>query len=220
MITLITPTADRPEAFALCEKWIERQTVPFDQWIVVDDGVNPVRCTMGQTHIKRDRVFNGGESLANNIIAAIPHVKGDAVLIIEDDDWYAPNHIALSIDKLESHNAAGCRWMNYYHLNHGWRRIKNACSTLSNTAFRADQLPNLDKAAKEAIRQGIYHIDRLFWQAVGHDGLHDDVTVIGMKGLPGMPGIGIGHQNNGYRPDPERKILKKWIGEDASYYIS
>jgi len=220
LITLITPTADRPVAFALCERWMARQTVAFDQWIVVDDGNTSVTPTMGQLHIKRPRVFEGGESLANNILSAIPHVRGDVVLIIEDDDWYAPNHIALSLCKLEKQKAAGCRWMNYYHLKYGWRRIKNACSTLSNTAFRGEMLPLLDRAAHEAIKQRIYHIDRLFWDAAGHDGLHDTVTVIGMKGLPGMPGIGIGHQPQGYTPDPGHNILKKWIGEDASCYLS
>jgi hypothetical protein len=77
----------------------------------------------------------------------------------------------------------------------------------------------LADAAREAIDLGIYHVDRLFWQRVGPDGLHEDETVIGLKGLPGMKGIGIGHRPGaGWHPDPAGKKLREWIGEAADYY--
>ena len=35
---VITPTGDRPEAFALCVKWMKSQDLSPHVWVVVDDG--------------------------------------------------------------------------------------------------------------------------------------------------------------------------------------
>lgn len=221
MITLITPTADRPAAWPHLERWIARQTVPYAQWIVVDDGVNPAPLTMGQEHIRRKRSETGGASLAMNILAAIPHVRGEQVVIVEDDDYYRATHLQVCAGGLRQHRATGCRWLNYYNLNiRSWMRIKNACAALCNTALHVSLLPHLQQAALQALEQNIYHIDRLFWQRVGTAGLHDVETVIGIKGLPGTPGIGIGHQPDraGWQPDLRGRKLRHWLGDDAAFY--
>jgi hypothetical protein len=221
VITVITPTADRPVAWPLAERWMARQTVQPDQWIVADDGLVAAPLTMGQQHVRRERRETGGASLANNLLAAIPHVRGDIVLIMEDDDFYRPNHIEVCVDRLQRFRATGAIWLNYYNLQvMGWRRIRNSCAALCNTSFRAECLPMLREAALSALRQGIYHVDRLFWQQVGKSGLHELETVIGMKGLPGMAGIGIGHKRDaGWTRDPAAKQLRKWLGEDAGAYL-
>lgn len=196
------------------------QTIQPDQWIVADDGVIPAPLTMGQLHIRRERRETGGESLAMNILAAIPHVTGDYVVIMEDDDAYLPQHLEACVRRLGQHRATGCTWLNYYNLEHlKWRRIRNSCAALCNTAFRRECLPILADAAREAMALGMYHVDRLFWQRVGAEGLHEEETVIGLKGLPGMKGIGIGHRpGHGWWPDPSGKKLREWIGEAAGHY--
>ena len=220
VITVITPTAGRPAAWPLAERWMARQTVQPDQWIVADDGEVAAPLTMGQLHIRRPRKETGGASLAMNLLAAIPHVAGNVVIIMEDDDYYRPDHIAVCAEKLKAHRATGCIWLNYYNVRlKAWRRIRNSCAALCNTAFRAECLPMLERAANQAMEQGIYHVDRLFWQQVGKAGLHEQETVVGIKGLDGMPGIGIGHQPGPkWNPDPQGAKLHKWIGEDANAY--
>lgn len=197
-----------------------RQTLQPDQWIVADDGTAPAPLTMGQTHIRRPRKETGGASLAMNLLAAIPHVTGDVVLICEDDDYYRPDHIAVCVERLRQHRATGCTWLNYYNLRlRAWKRIRNSCAALCNTAMRADCLPMLERAATDALAQGIYHVDRLFWRQAGTAGLHEQETVIGIKGLDGMPGIGIGHKPGpGWRPDPAGRKLREWVGADAEFY--
>lgn len=220
MITVITPTADRPAAWPLAERWMAGQTLQPDQWIVADDGIEPAPLTMGQMHVRRPRKETGGASLAMNLLAAIPHVTGNIVLICEDDDYYRPGHIAVCVERLRKHRAAGCTWLNYYNLRlRSWKRIRNSCAALCNTAMRAECLPVLEQSAKDAMAQGIYHIDRLFWRKAGTAGLHERETVIGIKGLDGMPGIGIGHKPGpGWRRDPAGNKLREWLGEDAAAY--
>ncbi len=41
-LTLVTCTRDRPEAFALTELWISRQTIKPHEWLVFDDGNEPL----------------------------------------------------------------------------------------------------------------------------------------------------------------------------------
>lgn len=220
MITLITPTADRPQAWPHIERWMRAQTIQPDQWIVADDGNEPAPLTMGQTHIRRPRKEVGGASLAMNMLAAIPEITGDVVIVAEDDDMYHANHIEVCLRRLQSTKATGCIWMRYYNLKvRGWRRIINGCSTLSNTAFRVECLPDLERSCKEAKARGIYHIDRLFWDKVGREGLHEEETVVGIKGLPGMPGIGIGHKLDApWNPDKSGAKLREWLGPEAIHY--
>ena len=46
MIQLLTPTGMRPEAFALCERWMAAQTYDGPcTWFVVDDGAVPLKLT-------------------------------------------------------------------------------------------------------------------------------------------------------------------------------
>ena len=220
MITVITPTADRPFAWPLAEKWMARQTVQPDLWIVSDDGHQAAPITMGQTHIRRERTHEGGASLAMNLLSALPHVPEGLVFIIEDDDAYRPDHIEVQARRLADVEATGCRWMDYYNVEHRkWKVTRNACAALCNTAFRSSRLPDLEAAAKQALAEGIYHVDRLFWQRVGYQGLHDERTVVGIKGLPGSAGIGVGHRpGRGWQPDPQGRKLRQWIGEDAACY--
>lgn len=219
-LSVITPTADRPAAWPLIETWMARQTVQPDQWIVVDDGAEPAPLTRGQMHIRRQRTADGGGSLALNLIEAVRHVETDLVVVVEDDDYYRQNHLETCTRRLADHDATGCTWLDYYNVElRAWRRIRNSCAALCNTAFRANRLPDLKAAAEDAMRHGIYHVDRLFWRRVGPAGLHEEETVIGVKGLPGRRGIGIGHKRDGaWTPDPGGAKAREWLGADAARY--
>lgn len=219
MISLITPHADRPEAMRLCERWISAQTVKPDQWIVADGGMQKAELTMGQLHIHLPQP-SGVENFIGNVLAAIPHVEGDAVIMIENDDAYLPNHIEVCVDRLKKTTATGCTTLRYYNVQfRAWRTIRNSCAALCNTAFRREHLPDLEAAAMYALSRNEYHVDRRFWDRVGTAGLHSQDTVIGIKGMPGSQGIGIGHQNGpAWRIDRDGAKLREWLGSDAEAY--
>lgn len=220
-VSLITPTADQPLGMLLCERYMQRQTVRWDQWIVADDGLEPARLTQGQQHIRRAREHEGGRSLAGNLLAALDQVDGDVVLIIEHDDWYAPQHIATCIEQLRRGDAVGSRWQRYYNVQaRSWRLMRNVGSALCNTALRRESLPILRAAALAAFQRGSYGVDRIFWDAIGRRGyVHDVDTVVGIKGLPGRAGLGMGHRpDSNWTADPELRQLRAWIGNDVETY--
>lgn len=223
-ISLITPTADQPAGIALCERWIARQTVQPDEWIVADDGIVPATLSMGQQHLARTRQHEGAQSLAANILVALETVTGDIVIVVEHDDHYAPNHIEVCVDRLKTASATGARQQRYYNVEHRcWILMQNIGSSLCNTAFRADQIPKMQAAGKAAFQRKAIGLDRLFWDSlrIGKD-VHGINTVVGIKGLPGRKGLGMGHRpgTNGRRwtPDPDLRQLRAWIGDDVQAY--
>ena len=163
MITAITPTGDRKLAFLLCQKWMMQQTVPIDQWIVVDDGVAPqpqilrtmqyVRRgpgpSMRRAHWQTSKMLQsktpktGWVSIYENLRAAADLVEGDKILFIEDDEYYAPNYVEEMAKRLDEHELVGIKHSRYYHLPTGGYRmfLSQAHASLAQTAFRSSFLP-------------------------------------------------------------------------------
>lgn len=221
-ISLITPTADQPTGIALAERFIARQTVKPDEWIVADDGETPATLTMGQVHIVRKRQHEGGRSLASNMLAALEVATGDLIIIIEHDDWYAPDHIETCVQRLKAGGATGSINQRYYNVEHrSYRLMKNIGSALCNTAFTSDHKKGMKRAAEKAFRDGRICVDRYFWDALPRSywDIHSVDTVVGIKGLPGRKGLGLGHRPDHRWTDDDGTVLRQWVGDDADEYL-
>lgn len=225
MITLITPTADQPTGIALCEFYMARQTLQHDQWIVADDGVEHARLSMGQEHIKRSREPGcaPAQSLCRNLLGAIPLIEGDIIVVIEHDDAYAATHLDTIVDQLAGASIAGDPKQRYYNVAHRcWRLFDNVGASLCQTAFRRELLPRFETIVRRCLAGSKMGVDRYFWESTrpAERSLKRTDTVLGIKGLPGRPGIGVGHRPIGSQWTPDRELaqLRAWIGEDASFY--
>lgn len=223
-VTVITPTCDRPMAFALAERWMARQTRQPDQWIVADGGRRPVVCGLGQLHLHAQS-FPGAANFASNLLRAIPYATGDVVVFWEDDDWYASTHLETLTGQLGDGRAtiAGDDCQRYYHLPlQKWRTFDNVGASLCQTAMRRELLPLFRQTVEICQRRNSYGVDRPFWEAVPRDNwsLVRSGMVLGMKGLPGQAGLGIGHRPDGIRwvSDSRALQLRAWIGDDADVY--
>lgn len=222
-ISVITTTCDRPRGVELCERYMARQTVRADEWVVSDGGQEPARLTMGQIHLHQPSP-PGAANLAGNILRALDAVTGDVVVFVEDDDWYSPEHIAACVEGLRSHAAYGCSRLVYYNVQHRcWTKMANRGSALCQTAFRAELIPEMRRAAQDAMAAGSFGVDGRFWRGREHMATGAQ-TVIGLKGLPGTPGLGIGHRPESrpgrvWRRDPHFAALRELIGNDADNYL-
>lgn len=225
MLTLITPTGGRPEAFALCERWMAAQTVKWDQWIVVDDCDPPTPTTLGQTVIRPEPLWQPGDNTqARNLLAALPLIEGDLIAIIEDDDWYGPRYLESIETYLQIFLAVGQIPACYYNVPASmWRNNKNDNhASLCQTAFHASELRNLEAVIHLAPK----FIDLEFWHR--ERAIKEQTTLlytpkhplcVGMKGLPGRDGIGGGHipGRSGWNEDNGDK-LRELLGDDARLY--
>lgn len=221
-ITLITPTGMRPEAFQLCEKWMSRQTYKGNvQWIVVDDGEIPTKTNLGQQVIRPQPFWQPGmNSQSRNLLSALDSISYSYVLIIEDDDWYAPEYIQQMAEELDHHEVVGEIKAVYYNLAHkSWHRHRNSeHASLCQTGFHISQLEKFKWAC-----QSSGFIDIVFWKNVfgSNKGLftRDAPLCVGIKELPGREGIGSGHKHgNRYAPDLDLIKLEELVGTDIEYF--
>lgn len=215
-LTLITPTKNRPEAFALLEKWMARQTVRWDQWLVVTDGVPPA-LTLGQQLVRRHAETGGSER--GNMRAGFPLVARDRLLIIHDDDWYAPSYIERMLALLAKADLVGLARNWLYaprEMRWGqWSTLQKHWCVYGQTAFTAAVYPTAFAACQRR------HIDVDTWQRwAGKKRLDDtaDVLRVAMRGMPGPRNTGV-KVSVCKCADPDGAKLREWIGDDARDYL-
>lgn len=216
LVTLITPTGDRPEAFKLCEKWVSQQTYKGDiQWIVVDDGLKETKTTKGQVVIKRVNTNYSSHTLPQNMTSALPEVKGDFVIIIEDDDYYPPEYLDLMVSQLQVSDLVGERGARYYYLPTGtYRHYKeHTHSSLCRTGFRKSVLPLITEISSSSNQS----IDLKLWEQWKGSKQQWRSTTIGCIGMKGMPGRQSHNKLRPETPDVDKATLKRWIKDWENY---
>lgn len=242
-VSLLTPTGNRPEAFALCERWMAQQTYKPDFWIVVDDGVEPT--PVSDPFIKYIRApipwQPGQNTQKSNLQEGTKHyLMGDVVFIIEDDDYYAPTYLEdmlgmLSTQKQkESINRGyvypsliGSARARYYHLRTRTYRVMGNThhASLAQTGMTKEVVQDVFSPILETER-GMFDIK--LWNSFSSPnvymrGVLDKKTNnhVSIKGMPGRPGIGVGHDarvHGAWHKDPDLKRFKDWVGPDYVYY--
>lgn len=228
MITLLTATGCRPEAWAICEKLMLAQTYAGPvHWIIVDDGEQPQDITFHRKNWTIEVVRpaplwqRGDNTQARNLLAGLAFVEDDAQLvIIEDDDYYAPDWLRF-VDAaffLSDADLIGESFARYYNVQTGCARsLCNAGhASLCSTAMRGPAIQQFYKAC----RTGAQFIDLDLWNACDNKLLFYEAQVVGIKGLAGRDGIGMGHTSLIGQPDQDGKILRQWLGKDAELYLS
>lgn len=222
-VSLITCTGGRPELFALCEKYVKWQTFKDIEWIVVDDTMPKTVCTMGQKYLRGLEEWTPGNNTQRvNMRLALQHVQGDYIFVWEDDDFYSPGYIAAMLSAFSHSQIVGISNARYYKTSMpGWAILDNyKHASLSQTAFHKDLLPLM----KEAVESGWFFFDIELWKAAREKQIPLTLIAntslsIGMKGLPGRPGLTRGHKDNkGFVLDPNHKMLEKWLGSYAKNY--
>ena len=242
-ICIITLTGDRPLAFSLCQRWVLQQTRfqqerKDDQWIVVDDGKAQTPVPLNCEYIRREpKPHDPAHTLNINMLEALKHVKCDNVVIMEDDDYYAATYLEDMEKQLTNGDVVGIGHAKYYHLPSGGysQQDNNGHASLAQTAFKSSMIPFVEACAKQ---NNSHYLDVRLWLGIGGvikggpipDGGHrvgkngwifrDNNQYVGIKGLPGRPGIGTGHATESYgQKDINRTILKKWIPKDYQVYL-
>lgn len=230
-VSVITPTGDRPLCLPRLKRYIDRQTVKVDEWVIGDDG-NVPSVIGGAMVIRGEHPGDPGTSLVRNCVRAIEASAGDAIVVMEDDDWYAPDHVATALAWLERYPLVGAAAMRIYALNlrAWWNSFMpdnpRRC-VLGVTSMQRAFVPAALKLA-EGFHKGSASWNRQLW--IGQDpapltGM--PCTCVSLRGLPaavhGRRHITTKHTNLARRdewvPDPQWARLREWIGTDAEQYI-
>ena len=225
MLTLLTATGARPEAWTFCERWMLAQDYHGPvRWLVVDDGAQPQPIGFSRDGWKLELIRPtpawdlGQNTQARNLLAGLAVIAPeDRVVIIEDDDWYASDWLSYVAKELETADLVGeCR-ARYYNLAHRRARqmSNNSHASLCSTAIKGAAITSF----REACERQPKFIDLELWRRSKEKRVFGGHRVVGMKGLPGRHGIGIGHlrQFSGCY-DADGSLLREWIGGDADEY--
>lgn len=225
MLTLLTATGCRPQAWALCERWMARQTYAGPvRWVVVDDGEQPQPVTFQRAgwrvEVLRPQPFwrPGDNTQARNLITGLSVIAaGERVVIIEDDDWYAPAWLETVAARMGPEALVGESRARYYNVatKVGRELTNHRHASLCATAMSGRALQLFRQVAKQHHK----FIDLELWRRYGRGWLMASHQVVGIKGLPGRGGIGMGHADT-FRgeSDLSGRLLRSWIGDDAEFY--
>jgi hypothetical protein len=215
-----------------------RQSRKPDQWIIVDDGKAPLgyetrwlsqRCEINDVQIVRRLPQSGdpAHTLSINLLAAFEHVSHDRIAFFEDDDWYGCEHLVTVDDGLMSCALFGYRGIVYYHVGRRSYRAMggpaSVHSSLCQTAMTRAALATLERICRADDRgvRGSGFVDLRLWREfAGAKTLVDNPgSVVGIKGLPGRPGLTSGWRTMaGYTPDMSFRFLESLIGPDVRNY--
>lgn len=226
-ITAITPTGDRPLAFALCQLWMARQRFQPAQWIVVDDGWKASSPFADCEYVRRiPSVMDPKITLALNLRTAMSRVRGEGIIIIEDDEYYGPGYIETMAKKMETYDIVGICRSKYYHLPSGGHYVHGNTrhASLAETAFRSEFMDPFMQVLNE---KETTFIDTRLWQRARGSWRRNlfidakEPLYLGIKGLEGRGGIGIGHEKWRYETfdGQARETLKEWVPKDYEIYL-
>lgn len=222
MIVVLTTTGGRPTPFSLCQRWMERQTyVGPVKWVIVDDcePATPIVFDKEgwEVVIVRPQPFwqEGENTQARNLKAGLEHVsEDDFLIIIEDDDYYAPTYLETIISALKRYDLVGESEARYFNVETDvYRSCGNTRhASLCSTAMKGDAI----KAFRAVLEKAHTFIDKQLWSTFkGTRRLYQWNLTCGIKGLPGRDGIGRGHRMTG---TSNKNVLREWIGQDARWY--
>lgn len=224
--TAITPTGDRPFQLEICREYLERQTIPPSQWIIVDDGHIPSNVPQWATYIRRERKRTDYQhTLKLNVLEALKHVTSTHVLVFEDDDWYHQTHAEIVLRGLETADLAAQSQLYYYHVpSQRWTR------TPPNYHFAFCQLGWIHEKVSPIVIETCLrypnssNLDGEMWRNnyTRNRLPAEPPHTVGLKGLCGRRGIS--HWHNAKIPrgrqDRDYNLLKKLIGErDFERYL-
>lgn len=226
MLTLLTATGCRPEAWAITEQLMLAQDYAGPvRWVIVDDGETPQPITFereGWTlEVIRPAPFwrAGQNTQARNLCAGLAVIKDDErVLIIEDDDHVKPTYLRAMNAMLDKADLVGESFARYYNVKtRHYRQLSNAMhASLCSTAVKGGAIESLRRECKP----GVQFIDLNLWRNFnGSKLLQRNGLVTGIKGMSGRGGIGMGHRADFTGSlDVTGSVLRQWVGSDASRY--
>lgn len=226
MLQVLTPTGARPEAFRFCQRWAAAQDYAAEiHWIIVDDGPVPLVVQEMPSNwdvtVLRPKPFweIGQNTQCRNMLKGLQLVNDKFPLVIwEDDDYYAKDWLTTVSQYLKDFDLVGETRARYYNLTlKSGREFDNMRhASLCSTGLKGPLVAVLERICSKNVK----FVDMKLWTYAAQKMLFPSHRVVGIKGLPGRTGIGVGHSPrfNGVA-DPTGKLLRSWLGDDASAYL-
>lgn len=144
MISYIVPTGDRSIFCRQALNYIARQRGVSKYEIVIVDGGGRKLSKLSQvfTHGQELRYIDvrAGTTTGDRRNIACEAARGDVIVHIDDDDWYAPDYTITVVSRLLETDAAVSGLVDFYFYDvfrkRGWKTIKLLVPTGATMAYR------------------------------------------------------------------------------------
>lgn len=203
---------------------LQRQTYNGPvRWVVVDDGAEASQVTLDRPYweieVVRPKPFweLGQNTQGRNLLAGLEVAGGTDVLTVwEDDDWYHEDWLQFIADHIHEAELIGEERALYYNVfARRYNQLKNTNqASLRCSAMRGAAI----KTFRECLAQPHTYYDSKLWHRHSDKKLFPQRLTIGLKGLPGRPGIATGHDGKGGHRDKDGSFLRSKIGSDWDWY--
>lgn len=232
MTTIITPTDGRPECLRLLARHLTAQhPVGPLQWLIASHEptipLDPLPSWISLVLVVSSAKV-GWHPLCSNLESALAVLPpGEEVIIMEDDDYYAPQYLQCCLHLLRESTrgteVVGFGPVRYYKVDTLQYRTLNRhlCPALAQTAFTREGVSRLRKDVREKPESP--HVDTRLWRAGGYKQMMEFPIHVGLKGMPGTKGVGCGHRPQpDWDHDPHLRTLLSWGVPLAQYapYLS
>jgi glycosyltransferase involved in cell wall biosynthesis len=111
-VSVCTPTFNRRPFIPIMFECFKNQTYPMDriEWIIVDDGTDKIQDLVESSGIKNIQYFALDKKMPLGEKRNFMHkkTKGSIIVYMDDDDYYPPERIEHSVEKLQNNKEALC----------------------------------------------------------------------------------------------------------------
>jgi glycosyltransferase involved in cell wall biosynthesis len=117
LVSLITPTYGRARLLVETKRWVESQTYANLEWLVLDDSPEPNLLLSAATDTRIRYVHDPArQTIGAKRNRLVEMARGDYIVHIDDDDYYAPTYVETMIARMEQESAdfaSLCSWYVY-----------------------------------------------------------------------------------------------------------
>ncbi|MGE0133812.1 MAG: glycosyltransferase family 2 protein [Dehalococcoidia bacterium] len=116
-VSVVLTTRDRPHLLPIALRCFAHQTYPHRELVVVDDGVDhPADVSSLPAESVRIVRVPAGTPLGVKLNYGVDAARGRLCMKMDDDDWYAPEYLATSVDALLESERRVCRPTVVFHM--------------------------------------------------------------------------------------------------------
>lgn len=227
-VAAITLLTGNPRLRPIVSEWSWHQTRQPDLWLHACDfsygRPDGSSASIGKRRSQKARI-------ADNIAKAVRMVpKGHAVLFMEEDDYYLPNHVEQMVASMEGGRmVVANRDLCTYHVGErAWKvyaqrdRSRPGASTAF-TGVHPDGRDELIRSMERCARDGAVACPAI-WSDLNGPTPEVVMTGVGIKGIPGTGVVGkhrlgeLRRKGHEWTPDPGMEKLVEWLGPAAEHY--
>lgn len=194
-LAIITPTRNRLYTLSLLHKYILHQTRKPDLWIIATDGKvpelprEPIEILVTQT----EYAGSPTNSFTGNLRRAINLAEengADAVLIMEDDDWYAPEYVEKMEEAFRRGDIIGNKPTKTMNIVSGIIKDHqhDGLIVFAQLGFTRSQNDLFRASVAQCLKEKIASVDRRFYKLATEKGIRPEILqtpqlYFGLKGI-------------------------------------